>query len=577
VTLYERKTRRELATLIALDQTDWVVITPDGRFDTNKLERPQGLHWVLPEVSLRAFSFESFMRDYYEPNLLQRVLRCNEAGTCGKEFKAIRNLSALNRTQPRVSITQIEPASSPSAVEVSVEVEDVLSNYQKDGQELASNVYDVRLFRDGQLVGHSTPDEKLRSTFRVYKDLDEELAAWREANSVAMPASKRIFSFEVRLPNNPDNGRVEFSAYAFNEDRVKSETARMTYTVPADDARTPEPRRAYVITFGANKYDNPEWELRFAANDARAMSRTISANLRAQKEFSEVVEIPLISDNVTANGKTLDKRDATKGNVQTVLELLSGKAPPAERLKDLEAAVGTETLRRIQQATPDDLILIFFSSHGYADRSGIFYIVPSDIGKGGGKRVTVGLLIRSISSDELSLWLRDVDAGEIVMIVDACHAASAVEGGEFKPGPMGSRGLGQLAFDKGMKILAATQADNIALEVNLIRQGLLTYALIQDGIEARQADYNPKDNVINLGEWLSYGVERVPRLYEEVRSGNARTSDGTGRQIKFVTAGGEARLLGKDLEEITAASRTQQPSLFDFTRKKREVILSVLR
>jgi hypothetical protein len=59
---------------------------------------------------------------------------------------------------------------------------------------------------------------------------------------------------------------------------------------------------------------------------------------------------------------------------------------------------------------------------------------------------------RCISSDELSLWLREVDAGELALIVDACHPAAAIEGTDFKPGPMVSRGLGQLLYDKGMRI-----------------------------------------------------------------------------------------------------------------------------
>src|SRR6266850_4028036 len=105
-------------------------------------------------------------------------------------------------------------------------------------------------------------------------------------------------------------------------------------------------------------------------------------------------------------------------------------------------------------------------------------MLPTDIGESSGRTVSDELLRRSISSDELSLWLRDVDAGEMVMIVDACHAASAVEGKDFKPGPMGSRGLGQLAFDKGMKILTATQAANAAIETGgSIGHGLLTFAL----------------------------------------------------------------------------------------------------
>jgi hypothetical protein len=133
---------------------------------------------------------------------------------------------------------------------------------------------------------------------------------------------------------------------------------------------------------------------------------------------------------------------------------------------------------------------------------------------------------------------------------------------------MGSRGLGQLAFDKGMRILTATQADNIALENGALKQGLLTYALIKDGVEAKQADFNPEDKTIKLSELLQYGVIRVPKLYEEIKS---RRFGVTAPTTKVVVNG------SKQLEEViisaVAESKTQQPSLFDFAKKRNDVIL----
>jgi hypothetical protein len=46
----------------------------------------------------------------------------------------------------------------------------------------------------------------------------------------------------------------------------------------------------------------------------------------------------------------------------------------------------------------------------------------------------------------------------MVMILDACYSAASIESADFKPGPMGSRGLGQLAYDKRIRVLAASQA-----------------------------------------------------------------------------------------------------------------------
>jgi uncharacterized caspase-like protein len=144
--------------------------------------------------------------------------------------------------------------------------------------------------------------------------------------------------------------------------------------------------------------------------------------------------LALTSSTVTAqiNRKIVSVRDATKAKTHAVLDLLAGR----RWMKNLRRSIPNYS--EIKQATPDDLVLLSFSSHGYANRDGIFLILPYDV-RGGGESGLPDLQSR-ISSDELSLWLRDVYAGEMVMIVDACHAAAAVQGSGFKPDPMGSRG-----------------------------------------------------------------------------------------------------------------------------------------
>ena len=39
--------------------------------------------------------------------------------------------------------------------------------------------------------------------------------------------------------------------------------------------------------------------------------------------------------------------------------------------------------------------------------------------------------------------MQTIDAGQMVLLLDSCHSA-AVSGPNFKPGPMGDRGFGQL-------------------------------------------------------------------------------------------------------------------------------------
>jgi hypothetical protein len=339
---------------------------------------------------------------------------------------------------------------------------------------------------------------------------------------------------------------VEFTAYAFNEDRVKSEsTPPAPYPVPQDmPIRKP---RAYVITIGINGYENAHRNLEFAVKDAQDMALL----LRQIKDY-EVVSVSLLSEVPKEGAAPLNQ--ATKAKIRAVLGVLAGRSDGEE----LNGVAGADKLAK---AAPDDLVILSFSGHGDAEQNGAFYLLPSDSGKE--DAVTPAELKTFISSEELSEWLREVDAGQMAMIIDACHSAASVDTPGFKPGPMGDRGLGQLAYDKGMRILAASQADDVALEIHDLHQGLLTYALVWDGFQSGEggklkADLNG-DGVVTLEEWLKYGEQRTPSLYEDAKAG----------KVKMVSRDSEVN--PAFIDETTR--RAQTPALFDFHKFDVRVVL----
>jgi WD40 repeat protein len=546
--IWEADTGKELCRLISFSDGSWAVVDSEGHFDTNNIEEIKGLHWIMPDDPMKPLPIEIFMRDYYEPRLLPRLLN-------GEKFKQTRNLSDLNRVQPQIRIAGIErQKDKPDLVTVTVEVAKARSERQRDKQNnlRETDVYDIRLFRNGQIVGQFPSEAHSQSgaATRLRIADAQELAVWRQSNQVKLdPTGKRTIKFEnIRLPRQADIKHVEFSAYAFNEDRIKSQTDRKTFDIPPD--LTPRKGRAYIISVGVNAYENPSFDLKYSVNDARAIQQTIFDRLSKNGDYSDIVQVPLISDSKqVGDNRELIENTATKQNFKAVLDLLAGRAVDPEVKKKIPNA------DKLQQAQPEDLVLISFSSHGYADSDGNFFFVLYDTGAGTKREVTDELLDRAVSSEELSVWLRDVDAGEMMMIVDACHSAAAIEGKEFKPGPMGSRGLGQLSYDKGMKILTATQADDVAIGAGSLRQGLLTYSLVKDGIESGKADFKPADKTIRASEWLEYGETRVPKLYDEIMKGEVAS------ELKD--------LVHKRLEEI----RRQRPSLFDFSRKRRDALI----
>src|SRR5205807_1983683 len=143
--------------------------------------------------------------------------------------------------------------------------------------------------------------------------------------------------------------------------------------------------------------------------------------------------------------------------------------------------------RGLSPATPDDLVLVSFSTHGLTGPDGTFFLLPHDIppgltraGVSTSEEQLGRLLAACVTSDDLARWLRPVDAGELVLLIDACQSAGSVAPPGYKHGPFGSRGLGQLAYDKAMRVLAASQFDRMTFEPRRLGHGLLTYALVED-------------------------------------------------------------------------------------------------
>ena len=505
---------RRLARLVTFLDGGWVVIGEGGRYDASDPADLDGLAWVMPNAPTKPVPLSIFYREYYEPRLLPRLL-------AGEAFPPIRSIAALDRTQPQVEVAAVESAGA-NRVNVSVEV-------RETG---AEGVQDLKLFRDGRLVG-----------------LDE--TAGRPPESGQGDTWRVVFP-NIVLPTSGSDS-VEFSAYAFNADGVKSETHRLSYTRPEVE---PNPRRAFVIVVGVNAYENPSWDLRYAAEDARTTGEIITRHITASGAFEEVYPVSLIAERGESGAIT---GTATRAALLAVLDVLAGEAGDQELLHPIPGAAS------LSKARPDDLVYLAFSGHGLSGDKGLFHLFLSDIGEGKGRTVNSALLARTLDSDLLARHLRRVDAGDFVMIVDACNAAASVEGGGFKPGPMGSRGLGQLAYDKAMRILAASQAEAVALESDQLRHGLLTFAMLHEGLAGGAADRAPTDQAIDFSELLSYGVDRVPLLYEDIRSGSF-APQGRGLTVEFTPPSGQ----------IAAPTSAQRPSLFDFSRGEREVHLPVI-
>jgi uncharacterized caspase-like protein len=564
--MWNRSTGDLLATLASARGEGFTVVRPDSRFDTSALDGGAPLHWIFKDQQTKAYPPEIFMRDYYEPRLLPRLLACNKeldkhADACNKEFKPVRPLARLNRVQPLVEVKAVWKDAATGLAEVKVTVRSKKDASMKNSKTF-TKPYDVRLFRDGQLVGwapKTSVDWQLLpppSGPDVKKNEDLDLERWREKTEVRdlkSDGSKEL-SFSVQVPRRADLKEVLFTAYAFNEDRVKSATA--SDTLPVKTPLQTRQGKAYLISVGVNQTESQgNWELHYAANDARSMSQVVGDKLGSTKQFTNIVRIRLVSDSQSQPGESA----ATKAHLQSVLDVLAGRRQVDDALKrEIPGIEGAE------KAQPEDLVLLEFSSHGYTDARGVFHMVLWDIGKNTPQNwISPALQSNSLSSDVLSGWLREVDAGELVMIVDSCQSEASVAAEGFKPGPMGSRGLGQLAYDKGMRILAASKSKDSAVERAGINHGLLTYALVDEGLgKDLLADFQPKDGKILMAEWLAYGEQEVPKLFQEGDIKGVIQIKGGPDTAKEIYHG-----------DHKTPPRYQQPVLFDFNKSQQQTAI----
>jgi len=114
--------------------------------------------------------------------------------------------------------------------------------------------------------------------------------------------------------------------------------------------------------------------------------------------------------------------------------------------------------------------------------------------------------------------------------------------------------LAQLAYEKGMFILTASQSYQAAQEASQLGHGLLTYALVEEGLKGAAADSEPKDGTLLAREWLDYAEERVPTIQIE----KLKQARSAGLELSFVESEQPQSQRGLDI----ARRITQRPRVF---------------
>ncbi len=187
--------------------------------------------------------------------------------------------------------------------------------------------------------------------------------------------------------------------------------------------------------------------------------------------------------------------------------------------KATREAIMYELCTGLYGAIADDLVFIYFAGHGTVekDRPDNYYLVPHD-----------GISGR-IASTCVSMWdikealRRCIEAGRVVILVDACHSGAI--GAEFveRAGNRGSadeaaRLNSEISKDapRGVFVLTSAQPGRAARESSEWGDGhgLFTWVLLQ----ALGGEADTNGDGVSLGELSSYVSEHVRRASKNAQS-----------------------------------------------------------
>jgi WD40 repeat protein len=255
--MWSLQTTQPLATLFALANKDWLVVTPDGKFDGTQ-EAMKQLHYVK---NLDIIPLESLFENYYTPRLLSKILN-NEL------LESVTAKVSILQPIPVVQIVSPENNSTHNQEQVKITVK---------ATDQGGGIDEVRLYHNGK---------HLDGTTRGFKSTGQN------------------HEFTVTLTN----GENRIKATAFNSQRTESIPDEIVVHYKAPEVVKPN---MHILAVGINNYLNPKYNLNYAKNDADAFVKSLSSG--ASTLFGKV-EVTEINDaNATKTGilAAIDKIKAT--------------------------------------------------------------------------------------------------------------------------------------------------------------------------------------------------------------------------------------------------------------------------
>lgn len=473
ILLRNGKTGDPIVNLVALDQAESVAVLPSGEYLATK----GAMRAVGFRVGMTPYTFDQFDLKFNRPDVVLKALgkapqRMIDAARRAYEKRLVRAgfteaMLATDFHLPEVSVKREGLPVSTSAPVVALNI--TAKDSQVSLDRLLVTVNDVPF--DGRIAGI---DLKAVNSKQVTKTVD--------------------------IPILSGSNRIQVSV--LNTQGVESyrETLEVRGDMPATAGKV------YALTIGVSEYLNPEYNLRYAAKDA--------------KDIAEL----------------FNKAPNNAGT--TIIPVLDTKATRAGILDAKES---------LQSAGPNDQVVVFLAGHGMLDDKLDYYFATTDIDFD--HPASSGL-----SYDDIEGLLDGVKARRKLLLMDTCNsgeldkgdietttlAQNEVPNSKIKIRAVGSRALKRKPDMLGQGNMSAFLSDlfadtrrgsgavaissaggaEYALESDEWNNGVFTFALIE-GLKTGAADKN-KDGSVSASELRDLVQTRVQSLTQGKQTPTSR-------------------------------------------------------
>lgn len=456
---------QEIATMVVVDSTDWVVTTPGGLFDASPGAMRQLHYVVFYDNVYEVIELEQLKTRYYEPGLLQKLLGFSEDRIRPvADFDTVKLYPQIINPkihQNHLTLKLKERNGGIGKLSIFINGKEVASEANLLPRRFEGPRYDsVLTFDLMPFQNYLLRDSTNIISFRAYNE-----EGWLKSRAVNL-------EYQAKSPATKGTGSTE--------------------SVPSDRLKLRP--KLYVVCIGTSEYAGDKLDLSYADQDAIMMAQALQLAGRAL--HNDNVEVHCLSTSPPPNdsssaSQVIRWHDAKKHQVEGVFQ----------------------TIQR--EAKAEDVIVVYLSGHGVT-RGGKdeteFYYLTQGVASEDDLSDPATLSAYTISSNELTKWINKIPALKQVLIIDACNSGTVVDnlmGGTKALNSNQIRALDRMKDRTGLFILSGSASNKVSYEASEFGQGLLTYALLE-GMRGREK------GDLDVMELFQYARDKVPELAKSI-------------------------------------------------------------